>query len=290
MRQLDSESVILMKDLEKKGIDSSLEDWDDPETKWGESSLAINRTTTNYVFDPRKYLEWARRVEEVTTLWNPSEVLKWNYHKRYILELQDAGVPVPETILIEQNADKPLNQMLEAVEWDEFVLKPCIGAGSMGLKRFTKDSPDLEHHFRNLNQKGYSQIFPFGEVSYDPCDILIQPFLTEITEVGEASLIFFGGEFSHSVIKKPRTGDFRAHPLWGAEVQRYNASEEEREVGYGALDVVGYPTEYARIDMIMTRSGPLIIEVELIDPFLFFDHFPDTVDTFTHHIENFLKQ
>ena len=103
-------------------------------------------------------------------------------------------------------------------------------------------------------------------------------------------MIFFGGAFSHSVIKKVKSGDFRAHPVWGAEVQRYSASEEEREVGYAALDVVGYPTEYARIDMLMTRSGPMIIEVELIEPFLFFDHFPDTVDAYVNHIENFLRQ
>ena len=82
----------------------------------------------------------------------------------------------------------------------------------------------------------------------------------------------------------------RAHPIWGAEIQRYSPSDVEIDVAIRSLKVVGYPTEFARIDMIPIESGPLIIEIELIDPFLFFDHLPDTVESYADHIENFLKQ
>jgi hypothetical protein len=102
-------------------------------------------------------------------------------------------------------------------------------------------------------------------------------------------LIFFGGEYSHSMIKKVKAGDFRAHPIWGAEIQRYFPSEAEIEVGVKSLEVVGHPTEFARIDMIPTDSDPLVIEVELVDPNLFFDHLPETVESFADHIEQYLK-
>jgi glutathione synthase/RimK-type ligase-like ATP-grasp enzyme len=69
----------------------------------------------------------------------------------------------------------------------------------------------------------------------------------------------------------------------------YNASPEEIEVGQRALDVVGYPTEYARLDMIPGKDGPTVIEVELIDPMMFFDHQPETAEAYADHIENYFK-
>lgn len=287
---LDTESIFLKEALNRRGIESSIENWNDPTINWGEADLSISRTTSSYLFNPVKFLDWARNVEESSTLWNPSQVMEWNHHKRYIMELQEKGIPIPETILIPKNSDQPISKILEEVPWDEFVLKPCIGAGSSGLRRFTKESPDLEAHFRNLNKHGYKQVFSFGEMDFIPCDTLVQPYLTEITVVGEASLIFFGGEYSHSVLKKVKAGDYRAHPIWGAEIKRYSPSDEEIDVAFRTLKVVGHPTEFARIDMIPTESGPLIIEMELIDPFLFFDHLPDTVESYADHIENFLKK
>ncbi len=87
-----------------------------------------------------------------------------------------------------------------------------------------------------------------------------------------------------------RTSDFRAHSIWGAEVNVYRPSEEEITVGLSCLEVVGHPIEYARIDFIPTNTGPKIIEVELIDPAFFFDHVPETAKSFANHIENFLNR
>ncbi|MCW4048099.1 MAG: hypothetical protein NWE89_00030 [Candidatus Bathyarchaeota archaeon] len=289
MEDADTESIYLKEAINKRGIESSIVNWDDPDVNWSEANLSISRTTSSYIFNPEKFFDWAKKVEETSTLWNPSHIMEWNHHKRYVIELQEKGIPVPETILMPQNTDTPFNEIINEIPWNDFVLKPCIGGGSSGLRRFNKESPDLETHFWNLNRDGYHQVFSFGEFDFIPCDTLVQPYLPEITEVGEASLIYFGGEFSHSVIKKVKSGDFRAHPIWGAEVLRYIASEEEVEIGYSALRVVGHPTEYARLDMIPTRDGPIVIEIELIDPFMFFDHLPETVESYVDHIENFLN-
>ena len=285
----DTESIYLEKELKKRGLKSAIVCWDDPKVKWEEATLTISRTTSTYFQDPEKFLAWARKVEGTSTLWNPSPVMEWNYHKRYLLELQDHGIPMPETLLIPQNTEQPIEEILETIPWDDFILKPSIGAGSGGLRRFSKDSSDLEAHFRNLNKHGFKQVFNFGELEFIPCDTLVQPFIPEIMKNGEASLIFFGGKYSHSMLKKVKTGDFRAHPLWGAEVGRYHPSEREIEVAFQSLEVVEHPIEYARIDMIPTDSDPLVIEVELLDPNLFFDHLPETVGSFADHIEHFLK-
>jgi len=285
----DTESIYLNEELKKRGIKSKIECWDNPKVNWGEADLAISRTTSTYFNNPEKFLKWTRKVEETSTLWNPSPVVEWNYHKRYLMQLQKQGIPMPETILIPQNTEQSIDSILEQIPWENFVIKPCIGAGSGGLRRFSKDSSDLETHFRNLNKHGFKQVYYFGEYAYVPSDTLVQPFIPEIIMNGEASLIFFGGEYSHSMIKKVKTGDFRAHPIWGAEVHRYHPSDEEIEVANMSLEAVGQPIEYARLDMIPTDSSPLVIEVELIDPNLFFDHLPETVKSFADHIEYSLK-
>ena len=285
----DTESIYLKNALQKRGIESSIVFWDDPNVNWAQSSLAISRTTSNYAFNPKPFFDWAKKVETTTPLWNPSHIMKWNHHKRYLIELQEKGVPMPETILIPQNTDKPIKEILESIPWEDFIIKPCIGVGSSGLKRFNKQSPDLEKHFKEINSEGYHQVYSTGAFDFIPCDTLVQPYIKEITEVGEISMMFFGGKLSHSVIKKVKKGDFRAHTEFGATVLMHMASEAEIELGYKALDCVGEPTQFARLDMIPSYDGPKLVEVELIDPFMFFDHQPTTVEGYASHIENSLN-
>jgi len=281
----DRETAYLIEALKKRRIKSSVDAWDDPLVDWSGFDLAVNRTTSNYMLDPQKYLDWARRAEKETVIWNSRQVLEWNYHKGYLLKLQGEGVPLPPTVMIRQDAEEPLSHHLEGLDWDEFVLKPAVTAGSFGLRRYRDATPEAEAHFRRLNREGYVQVAPDGtEYSCPPCDTIIQEYQPEIEEAGESSLVYFGGAYSHAVIKKPRKGDFRCHPMWGADMKRHRATRGELKVAEAALDAVGMPTEYARIDMLTTRKRPLIIEVELIEPNLFFDFFPRTVESFADHI------
>jgi len=71
---------------------------------------------------------------------------------------------------------------------------------------------------------------------------------------------------------------------------KYDPPMDERRVAEDALGVMGEPTEYARIDILRARNTPLIIEVELIEPMLFFDFFPETVEVFADHIEKALRK
>ena len=287
----EKESVFLKEALERRGIETQIELYENTGVNWSDADLVISRTTSGYLFDIQGFFNWAEKVEKVTTLWNSSRVMKWNHHKRYIMELQSNGIPVPETILIPQNTEKPFKTILNEIPWEDFVLKPCIGAGSCGLKRFNKDSPELENHFMNLNRIGFTVDYPgLGKLDFTPCDTLAQPFIPEINLNGEASLLYYGGKFSHSVIKNVKRGDIRAHPDHGAEVSLYEPSEEEIEVGHRVLDVIEYQTEYARLDMIPSENGPIVIEIELIDPMMFFNHQPKTAENYANHIERSLNR
>jgi glutathione synthase/RimK-type ligase-like ATP-grasp enzyme len=180
------ESVFLKEALEKRGIETRIVVWEDSTVDWSSADLAISRTTSSYLYDPQKFLKWAEKVEETTTIWNSSKVMRWNHHKRYIIELQDKGINVPETILIPENTDEPFETILDEIPWDDFVIKPCISAGSCGLKRFNKDSPDLESHFYSVNRDGYKIDYPgLGMLSFGSTDTLVQPFLPARANLGK---------------------------------------------------------------------------------------------------------
>ena len=290
--KLDTETVLLEKALEKRGIQTRLVTWENGSVSWSETPLAINRVVSSYMLNPDQFIEWSKKVEKHTTLWNSSPVIEWNIHKKYLIELSKSEIPVPETLHIPKTTQKTITEILDDFPFNDFVLKPCVCNGSIGLKRFNKDSPDLESHFDNLIKHGYYQDFEFTDqiFEYPPGDILIQRYVPEIKTHGEASLFYFGGEFSHAVLKKPKDGDFRAHTIWGAAADHYAPSENEINVGLESLAVVGHPIEFARIDMIPTIPDPMIIEVELLDPFFFFEFAEGTVELYADHIQNHLTK
>jgi glutathione synthase/RimK-type ligase-like ATP-grasp enzyme len=286
---VDEETQYLIDSLKRKGKTSNIENWDNPNVDWNKYTLCINKTTANYMLHPNEYIEWAYQTEKVTKLWNSAELLKWNHHKSYLLELQKKGIPIPPTVMITTDSNQTL---LEATpnEWDEIIIKPAITGGSFGLRRVNRKSPKAESHYAKVLRTGYIEKGPDG-TPYDcpRCDVLAQKYVPEIEQHGEASLIYFGGTFSHAVLKKPREGDFRAHPMWGAGMRMYEPSEDEIELGYSTLEATPDTTHYARIDLI-PGNNPVVIEEELIDPNLFFNFFPNTVDVFIKHIMNHLNR
>ena len=272
--KVDMDSAVLMKALERRDIESRSVAWDDPSVNWAEPDLCIIKSASNYATEPESFIRWSKNVEEKTRLWNNSRLVEWNHDKHYLRDLEIKGVPIPPSIFVEKESDEKLSHILRGFDWNDIVIKPTISAGSFGLKRFRADSLEAERYLSELTKRGFSQEFLGDTYTFSPSDAIIQPFIPEIVD-GEVSLLYFGGKFSHAVIKKAKAGDFRSHPIWGSSVEKHTPSFEELTVGEIVINSMD-PTEYARIDMVNTSKGPFIIEVELIEPFLFFDMFPET--------------
>lgn len=288
VKRFDSEGEILIRALKKRDIVGELVCWDDPEVDWGKPDLVIVKSASDYAWKRNSFLHWAKNLPGQNRLWNHAQVLEWNSGKNYLLQLQKAGIPMPPTILIERETGLDLGDLLRDKNWCEIVVKPTVSVGSLGLRRFKQGDPEAEKHCVRITRDGFTDSVLGTSFTFPPCDALVQPFVPDIFSTGEASLIFFGGKLSHSVIKKVKPGDFRAHPGFGATVNLYDASGSEVKCAQDAMSLAPIKPEYARIDMIPGVDGPLLLEMELIEPWLFFPLIEGSVENFADHISSSL--
>jgi glutathione synthase/RimK-type ligase-like ATP-grasp enzyme len=187
---------------------------------------------------------------------NPVPVLRWNGDKSYLAELHGKGVATVPSLAFETVDDLALAEAREIFGSDELVIKPLVSASAYGTFRIGAGDP-LPDEVRGWR-------------------MLAQPWLKDIVNSGEYSLIFFDGEFSHSVSKVPRPGEFRVQPEYGGIIDRCDPPTGSIELAKAALAAAPAATTYARIDIVVGNDGRLqVIELELIEPALFMADAPD---------------
>lgn len=259
----DDETALVADALRHRGVEATIEVWDGP-FDWRQADLVVVRSTWDYVHRLDEFLAWIQRVHEVTTLVNPANVLQWNAHKRYLAQLAGAGVPVVPTTVVERDAEfSDLRHLI--ADATELVVKPAVSASAYGTARGHVTDPALAEHLRRL-------------VSAD--DALVQPLVPSVLTDGEVSLIYLGDELSHAVRKVARAGDYRVQHEHGGTVQPHTPTPAEIKVAEATLAALPAPCAYARVDVVSGPHGPMLMEVELIEPQLFLEHAPGSADRF----------
>ena len=249
----DVETPLLLAALRERAVDAAIEPWGSEAASQG--GLVVIRTPWDYTTHRDEFLSWTREVAAVTRLVNPADVLEWNSHKSYLLDLAYAAVPVIPTALVPQHAaDAEQRAALEEYE-GEVVIKPAVAVAAFGALLTGALSTEAADHLRSLTESG---------------DVLVQPFEHTVVE-GEVSMIYFGGKLSHAVRKVPAEGDYRVQIFHGGTVEPHVATAEEREVARVALEWVTDELAYARVDLVATARGPVVMELELVEPQLFLD-------------------
>lgn len=193
--------------------------------------------------------DWPRGVAMV----NAAPLIGWNSRKSYLLALADSGVAVVPTILADAVSPADLASAAGAFGCERLVVKPQFSGGA---------------HATHVLAPG-SALPPL------PDAMMLQPFLDSIATEGEYSLLFFGGAFSHAVVKRPERGDFRVQTQFGGITEPVAASAAMLAVAEGALAALPSPPSYARVDLVRLADGRLaVMEVELIEPYLYLEHAP----------------
>ncbi len=246
----DNETVLLLSALDDIGIGHRVVTWSDEAAMADPGDLVVVRTTWDYAATPDLFLHTLRAWG--SRMWNPWEVIRGNVHKRYLVDLAAAGVPVVPTRVLTAPDGLPGLSGLGGLG-GRIVLKPAIAAGADGIGLFDADDPAAVTHLGALLARG---------------EVLVQPYIPEVRD-GERSLIYLGGVFSHAVRKVPASGDFRVQQEHGGTTTVHLPSDAEVALAKAALAQVGHALLYARVDLVTTSGGPLLMELELIEPELF---------------------
>jgi glutathione synthase/RimK-type ligase-like ATP-grasp enzyme len=262
-RHLDEDLPLLVPALAALGVEAVLADWHDEAFDWGSVELAVIRSPWDYTYQADEFLATLARIDSATTLCNPLAVVEANVEKGYLVRLIDAGVPVVPTGVLRPGDEVRLPDDVP------FVVKPTVSAGARDTERYAAGELEAAGaHARSLLDAGRS--------------VLVQPYVEGIDEAGETGLVFLGDRFSHAFRKGPiLTPDARfVDGLYREEnISRREPQDDELALAEQVLAAVAAVAPgstrtdllYARVDVVPGPDGPLLMELELVEPSLFLD-------------------
>lgn len=241
--------------LQALGVNTEFVPWDGTApVDWCAYDALCVRHCSGYHLQPERFTAWlAAREAEGIPLLNPAPVVRWNMDKRYLRELEAAGSPIVPTVWLDAPLGPEVQAVMRSQGWRKAVLKPAVSAGAHGTTVVTLEQETLS---------------PASGV------IMLQPFLRSVVEDGEWSVIDLGGAYSHTVLKTPKAGDFRVQDIHGGSYAGVEPPAGLRALTDHVRAVLKEKfgiLAYARLDAVCEEDTWQIMEVELIEPFLFLE-------------------
>ena len=242
--------------LRHRGFDVTAAAWNESAIDWRRFASVVIRAAWDYHLDEDRYATWLRRCQsEAVNLWNPAAAVLANIDKRYLSDVAAAGVEIVPIAYAERGERQSLKTLLERRNWTRAVVKPAVSASAYGTWQtsLAVAAADQQRFDEELMQRS----------------LLVQPFADEIVTTGEWSIVFFDGQYSHAVLKKPASGDFRVQEELGGHAEPRDPSPAVVEQSRRALSLVDRPLLYARVDGIERQGRFVLMELEINEPFLY---------------------
>jgi glutathione synthase/RimK-type ligase-like ATP-grasp enzyme len=233
----------------------------------------VIRSTWDYHRRYDEFMQWVRAVSAVSTMSNSVDVITWNTDKHYLAEVAAVGLPIVPTIFIEPGQDDWLSSARELLAMGDVVVKPAISAGSNDTERHSNFDAAQKH---------------IAELLLAQRSVMLQPYMADVDVQSETGLVFINGKFSHAFAKGPLLA--QAKNMSGGlyaeeEIGVRQPTAEQLLIGERAvkwlLSRFG-KLLYARVDLLPTAHGPVIIELELAEPSLYLLLHPDAATDFAH--------
>jgi hypothetical protein len=258
----DDDQVLLLEAVRGQGADAEIVAWDDERVDWSTFDRAILRSTWNYYHAVDRFLAWAERVDRLTELRNPLSIVRWNTHKKYLLELEKKRIPVVRTYFVDRGSPESLATAMRVLDARTVVVKPAVSAASFRTMRVdAANLRDGEAHLRALVAER---------------DVMVQPYVSSVEAYGERSIVCIDGQLTHSIRKSPRFGGEHENVSDALPIQ-----SDERTVAEKALAAIPEKLLYARIDLARDdENRPCVMELELVEPSLFLRQSPAALARF----------
>lgn len=266
--EVHADDTHLAASLRGFGVETTACIWNDPTVDWTKFDAVLIRSIWDYFKHYANFKQWLAQLPIPTI--NNTDLLLWNSDKRYLIELEKHGIPIIPTQVASASQ---LQATLATMTGREVVIKPTVSGTAWHTVRGVAGAPEFDRVVAQLPAE---------------FDYLVQPYVPEIASDGEWSLLFFDGEYSHAVIKRPKAGDYRVQSDYGGVSL---AAEPGADLIASAARVleaaaaIGHPdVAYARIDGVISQGRFLLMELEMIEPFLHLGNRADASERFAANL------
>lgn len=265
--RLSSDDQYLLPELKKQGISFEIINWNTTPVKEMTCSHVFVRSPWDYYLKIENFLDYLEQIEDRgIQLLNSRSLIEWNCKKDYLLDLKSWNLPIVDSYLFENHENKEstlrkLRSTISEQKLNKFVIKPTISGSSFNTFLLNEMSPDI-------NEKAMTILKTHN--------VLLQPYIESISTQGEVSLIYYSNgkqaQFSHAVLKKPKTKDFRVQAEFGGHTEAVIPPQKLKDLSEAIFQHIEQPWLYARIDLVDWQNSPLISEVEMIEPALYLSY------------------
>jgi hypothetical protein len=269
---IDDELAVLP--LARRGIQVDTVPWNKPGVDWGRYELVVIRSTWDYTHHADAFLRTLEQIEARTRLENPSEIARWNFRKTYLLDLASKGIGIVPTFWRDGLHPGELAPLFEELRSDEAVIKPVLSGSASGAWRL--DSQRVHEHADEI------------EAYYAGRPLMLQPFERGIVEEGEFSMMYFNGAHSHTILKRPKRGDFRVQEEHGSSLAHVEPEPALLAAGNAATAAVGQKLLYARVDFVRSGGEFRLMELELVEPGLYLRTEPGAAERFADAVASLI--
>ncbi len=269
---------LLFEPLKKLGWQAEEISWCNDQVDWNYYEAVIIRSPWDYQKDPKAFLKVLNEIEESEALLeNSLEIVNWNIDKTYLRDLESQGVEiVPSCWYQTFNADL-FPSVFSNLKSEEIVIKPTISAGA-------------DDTFR-IHESNYGIFINDLKSIFKDRPFLVQPFMDNITEEGEFSVFFFGDTYSHTILKTPKTNDFRVQEEHGGRLTLVEPEYNLLDVAQTMRDMIQPEPLYTRADYVRTAHNTFaLMELELIEPSLYFNMDPESPERFAKVFDSWMKK
>lgn len=248
----DAQVDILQRGMAPHGLWLAPVRWVDPAIAWNRFAAVMVNCAWDYQDNHEAFLATLDRIASMgVPVFNDPATVRWNIRKTYLRELEAKGIPIIPTLWPEAPTDVDIAGAMAVFGSDDVIIKRQVGGGARGQTRYTPANMPAP-----------------GPVLDRPA--MIQPFIPSIATEGEYSFLFVDGDFSHALIKRARSGDYRIQAAYGGTSLAIDPAPADRAAAQRVLDVLEAPPLYARVDMVRGQAGDLLLmELEVLEPYLF---------------------
>ena len=248
--------------------------WNDPQVNWQKWDAIVIRSVWDYFKRINEFRDWLDQIERLgVPVFNSVQTIRWNIEKTYLQELEQRDVEIIPSVFLQKGEPANLAAIMERRGWKQAVVKPTISgtAWHTWLTNPTSVASDQAQLEAGLQER----------------NILIQEYVVEVATHGEWSFMFFDKQFSHVVLKTPLTGDFRVQ---GGQLQKLTPPNHLLQQAQRVVEQVSQPLLYARVDGIVRDDRLLLMELEVIEPALFFGYSDVAIAMFARAVGRYLSK